>query len=165
MVDVAPPVPAGLRISWQVRTRLRLRIENNQMVRIRPGIVAGVIHEPSVDVTDVLFASVECDVNAASTTLLAILRHEHVASVAQTQRIRLVRLGIECLIKALHRACNLTTIWRIQTTINMLQYDSGLIVPALIDIRIFVAVVESACDQLHRHDERVTGAERSLKDK
>src|SRR5258705_2521323 len=128
MVDIAPPVPAGLRISWQVRTRFRLRIENDQVVRIRPGIVAGVVHEPPADVADVLLASMEYDMNAASTALLAILRHEHVAGVAQAQRIRLVRLRIECLIKALHRACNLTTIGRLQTTINMLQYDSGLIV-------------------------------------
>src|SRR5258705_7953606 len=127
MVDVAPPVPAGLRIGWQVRTRLRLRIENDQVVRIRPGIVAGVRHEPPADVADILLASMECDVNAASTALLAILRHERVAGLGQAQRTRLVRLGIECLIKALHRACNLTTIGRVQTTINMLQYDSGLI--------------------------------------
>src|SRR5258705_11219301 len=113
MVDVAPPVPAGLRIGWQVRTRLRLRIENDQVVRIGPGIVAGVVHEPAADVADVLPASMECDVNAAWTALLAILRHERVAGPGQAQRTRLVRLGIEALIKALHRTCNLTPIVRI----------------------------------------------------
>jgi len=65
------------------------------VVRIRPGIVAGVDHEPPADVADVLLASMECDVNAAWTALLAILRHEHVTGIAQAQRIRLVRLGID----------------------------------------------------------------------
>ncbi len=49
----------------------------------------------------------------------------------------------------------------------MLQDDSSLIVPALVDIRLFVvlAVVESACAGLLRHDERVTSAERCLIEK
>jgi hypothetical protein len=61
----------------------------------------------------------------------------------------------------------LTTIGRIQATINVLQDDSGLIVAALVDIRGFVvfAVVESAGAGLLRHDERVTGAERRLIEK
>src|SRR5258706_5691815 len=49
----------------------------------------------------------------------------------------------------------------------MLQYDSGLIVTALVDIWVFVvfAVVESAGAGVLRHDEGVTGSERGLIEK
>ena len=77
-----------------------------------------------------------------------------------------MRFGIEFLIKALHRACSLTTIGRIQTPIvccNMI----GLIVAASVDIRVFVvfAVVEFAGTGLLCNNERVTRAERGLIEK
>src|SRR3954464_10715997 len=98
MIDVTPPDPASLRIGGRVRTGAGLRIENDQLVGIRPGVVTGVVHETPADLTCVLLAAVEGDVNAASAALLAVRRHEYVSVLSQTQRIRLLRSCIDGLI-------------------------------------------------------------------
>jgi hypothetical protein len=83
VIDVTPPIPASFRIGRQVRARFGLRVENNEMVGIGPGIISGVIDEMSVDVADVLLAAMERDVDAARSTVLAVLRNENITGIAQ----------------------------------------------------------------------------------
>jgi hypothetical protein len=72
VIDVTPPVPTCLRIRRQIRTRHGLRIEDDEMVRISPRIVPGVVDETLADIVDVLFASVESDMDAARATVQSL---------------------------------------------------------------------------------------------
>src|SRR5882757_3052640 len=72
VVDVTPPVPAPLGVERRERTRRRLRIKHNQMIGIRPGVVAGIIDETPTDIATVLLAAMQRDMNAARRTVLAL---------------------------------------------------------------------------------------------
>src|ERR1700722_10525714 len=72
VIDVTPPVPTRLRIGRQIRTRRGLWIEGDEMVRVRPGIVPGVVDETLPDIADVLFASVESEMDAARATFRTV---------------------------------------------------------------------------------------------
>jgi hypothetical protein len=60
-----------------------LRVKDDEMVSVSPGIVAGVIDKPSADVANVLLTSMKCHMNATLTALFAVLRDENVAGVTQ----------------------------------------------------------------------------------
>ena len=83
LIDVAPPVPARLRIKRQIPIRRGLRIEHNQMIGVCPGIVSGIIDETPTDIANILLASMQNDMNAARRAVFACFGNEHVAGVAQ----------------------------------------------------------------------------------
>ena len=71
MIDIAPPVPASLRIARDQGTRPR--IEDDEMVGVRPGVIPGVFNKPLADVVNILLASRERDMNAAPIPARAIV--------------------------------------------------------------------------------------------
>lgn len=93
-VVVAPPVPARLRVERQQRCprarprRRRLRVENDQVIVIRPRVVAGVLIEGAADLVVRLPATVEGDMHTASLAARAGSGHVGVAIVRQRDAVR-----------------------------------------------------------------------------
>ena len=125
------------------------------MVRISPSIVPGVVDETLADITDVLFASVESDMDAARATFRTVPGDENIAGIAEAQRTGVVRPGLNRLVEAHHRSCELTSIGWVQRTVNVLQDDSSLVITALVNIRdvVVFAVVEATDLRLLQDDQ------------
>src|SRR5262249_55048009 len=138
---------------------LCLRVEDDEMVGICPGIVSGVIDKPPADLAGVLRASMKHDMDATLSTVVTVLRDENVADIAQTQRVGIVGLAVNRLVEALYRHGPFASVGRVQSAINMLQNDSGLIISAPINVRarIFGAAIETMDPRLRQYDQRVPG--------
>jgi hypothetical protein len=81
VIDV--PVPASLRIVGYERARPRLRIEHNETVSIGPGVVSSVFYKSLTDIANVLFASVERDMNVTRVAALALFGDKNISGIAE----------------------------------------------------------------------------------
>ena len=63
VVVISPPVPAGAGITWLGLAHLNLRIKNNQIVSLRPRIIASIRHISHPNALYILVTSMKSHMN------------------------------------------------------------------------------------------------------
>ena len=140
-VVVSPPIPAAARI---VRLRHRLRIQHDDLVGVRPAVVAGILVEGGADAGDVLQAAVKGHVQLAGLSRGAGGWHVGVAAAGHAVQSRVAVAPERGLVKVDEAAAQGADVLLVQRPVYPLEDLACGVEVAVVDERRTVGAAAAA---------------------